>query len=75
MCHEKTCNLKAFISVVVQEPDPINLHLHEAFFICKLQPTINSHAELSKLSKLLFYIVIFFLHFPNVLSKLHHLFY
>ena len=29
-------------------------HLKEAFFICKLQPSINSRAELTELIELLF---------------------
>ena len=53
-CHNKPNSSKTFISIITREPDPVNLCLHEAFFICKLQPTINSRTELSELSKHLF---------------------
>ena len=53
-CQYKPKCSKTFISIIAREPDPVNLRLHEAFFIRKLQPTINSRAELTELSELLF---------------------
>ena len=71
--HKKPDNSKTLISVIMQEPDLINLRLQEAFFIRKLQPTINSRAELTELNKLyfelnelLFWIIVFLLYFSIV---------
>ena len=69
---QKPNSSKTFISVIVQEPDQINLRFHEAF-IFKLQPTINSSAELNKLNQLLFWNIVFsFVATQFVLSEFYN---
>ena len=53
-CHNKPNSSKTIISIIARESDPVNLRLNEAFYIRKLQPTINSRAELTELNELLF---------------------
>ena len=73
-CHKKSNCSQTTISVNVQEPDPVNVRLHKASFIPKLRPTIKSRAELTELSELLFWIIVFLSMF-FVLLQLRLLFY
>ena len=61
-CYKKSNSFKTSISIIAREPDPVNVRLNEAVFIRKLQPTINSHAELTELNELLFTIIFYFIH-------------
>ena len=52
MCNYIFHNIE--IKVITRENDPVNLRLHEAYYIRKYKPGLNSRGECAELNDLLF---------------------
>ena len=52
--HHRMNNHNIEVKVITRENDPVNLRLHEAYYIRKYKPRLNSHEECAELNDLLF---------------------
>ena len=55
----KLCKYCIILKVITRENDPINLRLHEAYYIRKYKSGLNSHEECAELNDLLIYTYFF----------------
>ena len=52
--HHRNNNHNFEVKVITRENDPVNLQLHEAYYIRKYKPGLNSREECAELNDLLF---------------------
>ena len=52
--HHRNHNHNIEVKVITRENDPVNLRLHEAYYIRKYKPGLNSREECAELNDLLF---------------------
>ena len=70
----KLCKYCTILKVITRENHPVNLRLHEAYYIRKYKPGLNSCEECAELNDLLFYTYFFthiLEHFIKSLTFMH----